>query len=124
MRTINIFVILNLLSINKSFHLFRFFSMFFFFFLALPWGMWDFISLTRDRTCAPCSGKCRVLTTAHWTGRQVPQCISIKFYKCFPIDLPHLLLDIFLIILLLFKILSLVFSNFCRYGERQLICIH
>ena len=29
---------------------------FFFFFFFLPPSMWNFISPTRDRTCAPCSG--------------------------------------------------------------------
>ena len=29
---------------------------FFFFFKASLQGMWDLISLTRDRTCTPCSG--------------------------------------------------------------------
>ena len=33
-----------------------FLSLFFFFFLATPSGMWNLSSLTRDRTCAPCSG--------------------------------------------------------------------
>ena len=33
----------------------------YFCFLAMPHGMWDLSSLTRDRTCAPCIG--RVLTT-------------------------------------------------------------
>ena len=28
----------------------------YFFFLAMPHGMWDLSSPTRDRTCAPCSG--------------------------------------------------------------------
>ena len=31
-------------------------SLFFFFFLAVPCGMWDLSSLTRDQTCAPCMG--------------------------------------------------------------------
>ena len=29
---------------------------FFFFFLAVPHGMWDLISLAKDETQAPCSG--------------------------------------------------------------------
>ena len=33
-----------------------FFFFFLFFFLATPHGMWDLSSLTRDQTCAPCSG--------------------------------------------------------------------
>ena len=33
------------------------------FFLAVPQGMWDLSSLTRDRTRAPLKWKCRVSTT-------------------------------------------------------------
>ena len=44
---------------------------FFFFFLALPHGMWDLSSLTRDRTHAPCIGS--VWSLNHWTAREVPR---------------------------------------------------
>ena len=32
------------------------FLVFFVFFLAIPNGMWDLSSLTKDQTCAPCPG--------------------------------------------------------------------
>ena len=35
----------------------------------LPSGMWGLSSLTRDRTCVPCTGK---WILNHWTTRQVP----------------------------------------------------
>ena len=35
----------------------------FFFVLATLWGKWDLSSPTRDRTCAPCNERQRVLTT-------------------------------------------------------------
>ena len=34
-----------------------------------PWGMWDLISPTRDRTCTPCIGR---RSPIHWTAREVP----------------------------------------------------
>ena len=34
-----------------------------------PWGMWDLIPLTRDRTCTQCIGR---QSLSHWTVREAP----------------------------------------------------
>ena len=44
-------------------------TLLFFIHLAMPCGLWDLSSLTRDRTCAPCSGSSNNLTS-----REVPHC--------------------------------------------------
>ena len=40
---------------------------------AVPLGLWDLNFLTRNQTCAPCSG-----TPNHWTTREVPHDILYK----------------------------------------------
>ena len=37
--------------------------LFFFFFLAMPWGIWDLSSPMKDQTCIPLQWKHRILTT-------------------------------------------------------------
>ena len=44
-------------------------TLLFFIHLAVPRGLWDLSSLTRDRTCAPCSGNSNNLTSS-----EVPHC--------------------------------------------------
>ena len=44
-------------------------TLLFFIHLAVPRGLWDLSSLTRDRTCAPCSGSSNNLTSS-----EVPHC--------------------------------------------------
>ena len=39
-----------------------------------PWGLWDLSSLTRDRTCSPCIGRCSL---NHWTASEVS--LSLPF---------------------------------------------
>ena len=46
----------------------------FFIFLAMPHGLWDLSSPTRDRTQAPAV---KVLSPNHWTAREFP---PLKFY--------------------------------------------
>ena len=43
------------------------------FYQAVPLGLWDLSFLTRDQTCAPCSG-----TPNHWMTREVPHDILHK----------------------------------------------
>ena len=54
-------IILNLLQ-----YCFCFMFWVFFFW---PWGMWYFISPTRDQTCTPCF---RRWSLNHWTAREIP----------------------------------------------------
>ena len=44
------------------------FFFFFQFFLSALRGMWDLCSLTKDRTCTPCTGG---VGLNHWTARRV-----------------------------------------------------
>ena len=53
---------------------------FFFFFLAIPWGLQDLSSLTRDVICAPCSGS-RVLTTGP-PGNALTSDFLREVYSC------------------------------------------
>ena len=41
----------------------------FYVFVFWPWGMLDLSSLTRDRTCTPCTGR---QCPNHWTTRELP----------------------------------------------------
>ena len=52
-----------------------------FFFLALPCGMWDLSSLTRDRTCAPYNGGMKSSPTTGPPGKS-PQVVSLGFTAC------------------------------------------
>ena len=48
-------------------------SFFFFFFLAIPHGLWDLSFLTKDQAMPPALA---VWNLNHWTAGQVPECIS------------------------------------------------
>ena len=53
-------------------------GVFFFFFLAMPWGMWDLSFLTRDRTHVPCSGSMEYQPLDHQGSSQ-----RLSFVFCF-----------------------------------------
>ena len=54
-------------------------------FLATPGSIWDLSSLTRDWTCAPCSGKLRVLITG-LPGKSLQLQFSNWFFSTFSVQ--------------------------------------
>ena len=55
-------------------------------------SMWDFNSLTRDGTCAPCSGSAEF---NRWTTREIPACIFLDSCFCVFSSVAQLCLTLF-----------------------------
>ena len=65
--------------LKSSLNLVQYCFMFCFFFWQR--GMWDLNSLTRDRTCIPCTAR---QSLSHWTTREVPKGWYHDRYSLFP----------------------------------------